>query len=57
MTNLSVNGKIYEVNVSPEMPILWVIRDIVGLTGTKYGCGKGICGSCTVLLDGKAVRS
>jgi len=57
MMNLSVNGKIYEVNVSPEMPILWAIRDIVGLTGTKYGCGKGICGSCTVLLDGKAVRS
>ena len=57
MVSLKVNGKEYSVEVSPDMPILWVLRDILGLTGTKFGCGLGVCGSCTVLLDGKAIRS
>ena len=57
MIEISVNGKIYEIDVDPEMPILWAIRDIIGLTGTKYGCGTGICGSCSVLLNGSSVRS
>ena len=55
MAKLSINGKTYEINVSDEMPLLWLIRDIIGLTGTKYGCG--LCGSCTVLLDGSPIRS
>lgn len=54
---LKVNGKMYEVNVSPDTPLLWVIRERLRLTGTKFGCGKGICGSCTVLIDGNPVRS
>ena len=57
MVHLSVNGKNYEIDVAPEMPILWAIRDIIGLTGTKYGCGTGICGSCSTLLDGRSIRS
>lgn len=57
MIELSVNGKNYEIDVTPEMPILWAIRDIIGLTGTKYGCGTGICGSCSVLLDDSSIRS
>ncbi len=57
MINISVNGKDYSVDVSSDMPILWVLRDVLGLTGTKFGCGLGVCGSCTVLLDGKAIRS
>lgn len=57
MVSFKVNGKEYSVDVSPDMPILWVLRDIVGLTGTKFGCGLGVCGSCTVLIDGKAIRS
>ena len=57
MVHLSVNGKNYEIDVAPEMPILWAIRDIIGLTGTKYGCGTGICGSCSILLDGSSIRS
>ena len=57
MINITVNGKDYSVDVSSEMPILWVLRDVLGLTGTKFGCGLGVCGSCTVLLDGKAIRS
>jgi isoquinoline 1-oxidoreductase alpha subunit len=57
MINLKVNGKDYSVDVSSDMPILWVLRDVLGLTGTKFGCGLGVCGSCTVLLDGKAIRS
>ena len=57
MIEVSVNGKKYEIDVSPEMPILWAIRDIIGLTGTKYGCGTGICGSCSILLNGSSVRS
>jgi isoquinoline 1-oxidoreductase alpha subunit len=52
-----VNGKEHTLDVDPEMPLLWVLRDIVGLTGTKYGCGEALCGTCTVHLDGHAVRS
>jgi len=54
---LNVNGKSYEVDVEPDTPLLWVIREQVGLTGTKYGCGVAQCGACTVHLDGAAVRS
>jgi aerobic-type carbon monoxide dehydrogenase small subunit (CoxS/CutS family) len=54
---LSVNGRQYRVVAPPEQPLLWVLRDRLQLTGTKYGCGEGQCGACTVLLDGKAVRS
>jgi len=54
---LLINGKSQDVDVEPETPLLWVLRDTVGLTGTKYGCGMGLCGACTVHLDGKAVRS
>jgi isoquinoline 1-oxidoreductase alpha subunit len=54
---LTVNGKRRKVDVSPETPLLWVLRDTLGLTGTKYGCGQGLCGSCTGLRDGKAIRS
>jgi len=57
MARLTVNGKAVEVNVSPSTPLLWVIREQVGLTGTKYGCGIAQCGACTVHLDGTAVRS
>jgi isoquinoline 1-oxidoreductase alpha subunit len=54
---LRVNGAEHTVEVDPEMPILWVVRDLLGLTGTKYGCGEALCGACTVHLDGHAVRS
>ena len=57
MTKLNVNGKTVEVDVDPETPLLWVLRDSLGLTGTKFGCGQGECGACTVLVDGRAVRS
>jgi isoquinoline 1-oxidoreductase alpha subunit len=58
MISLTVNGVVHEVNVSsPEMPLLWVLRDVIGLTGTKYGCGIEVCGACTVLMNGEAVRS
>jgi aerobic-type carbon monoxide dehydrogenase small subunit (CoxS/CutS family) len=52
-----LNGKAQLVDVAPEMPLLWVVREVVGLTGTKYGCGMAQCGACTVHLDGTAVRS
>jgi isoquinoline 1-oxidoreductase subunit alpha len=54
---LDINGTVREVEVPGEMPLLWVLRDELGLVGTKYGCGKGYCGACTVHLDGAAVRS
>lgn len=54
---LTVNGKSYTVNVPEDMPILWVIRDKLGLMGTKFGCGAAQCGACTVHLDGQAIRS
>lgn len=54
---LNVNGTTYEVDAEPETPLLWVLRDIIGLTGTKFGCGIAQCGACTVHLDGEAVRS
>lgn len=54
---LTVNGVIRTVDVDPDTPLLWVLRDTLALTGTKFGCGKGLCGSCTVHLDGEAVRS
>jgi aerobic-type carbon monoxide dehydrogenase small subunit (CoxS/CutS family) len=57
MISLTVNGKPYNVDVAPDMPLLWVIRDVIGLTGTKFGCGLSQCGACTVHLDGTAVRS
>ena len=52
-----VNGIEHELDVDPEMPLLWALRDVLGLTGTKYGCGQALCGACTVHLDGQAVRS
>ncbi len=54
---LKINGAIYKTKALPTMPLLWVLRDRIGLTGTKYGCGISQCGACTVLIDGKAVRS
>jgi isoquinoline 1-oxidoreductase subunit alpha len=57
MTTLNVNGKDVNVDVEPDMPLLWVLRDELGLTGTKYGCGISQCGACTVLADGQPVRS
>ncbi len=54
---LRVNGTEHTLDVDPEMPLLWALRDLLGLTGTKYGCGEALCGSCTVHLDGHAVRS
>jgi isoquinoline 1-oxidoreductase alpha subunit len=57
MPSLRVNGKTYNLRVANEMPLLWALRDIVGLTGTKFGCGIGACGACTVHLNGTAVRS
>ena len=53
----TVNGRQHDVDVSPDMPLLWVLRDRIGLTGTKFGCGLGQCGACTVHVDGTAVRS
>jgi aerobic-type carbon monoxide dehydrogenase small subunit (CoxS/CutS family) len=52
-----VNGKEHALDVDPRTPLLWVLRDALGLTGTKFGCGAGLCGACTVHIDGKAVRS
>lgn len=55
--NLTVNERVYSAEVSPDTPLLWVLRDHLGLTGTKFGCGKALCGSCTVHLNGKPIRS
>ncbi len=57
MITLNINQKTYQVDADPNMPLLWAIRDIIGLTGTKYGCGVAQCGACTVHLNGEAVRS
>jgi isoquinoline 1-oxidoreductase subunit alpha len=57
MIDVSVNGKTHRVDVDPDTPLLWVIRESIGLPGTKYGCGMALCGACTVHLDGAAVRS
>jgi isoquinoline 1-oxidoreductase subunit alpha len=57
MARLNVNGKVYDVDVAPDTPLLWAIRENVGLTGTKYGCGIAQCGACTVHIDGVATRS
>ena len=57
MISLTVNGKSHNVDVPPDMPLLWVIRDTLGLTGTKFGCGLSQCGACTVHLEGNAIRS
>ncbi len=57
MIRLSINGRTHEVDVEPDTPLLWVIREQIGLTGTKYGCGVAMCGACTVHVDGEAVRS
>jgi len=57
MITLNINQKNYTIDADPEMPLLWALRDIIGLVGTKYGCGVAQCGACTVHLDGEAVRS
>jgi isoquinoline 1-oxidoreductase alpha subunit len=57
MISLSINGRTTRVRAAPDTPLLWVLRDEVGLTGTKFGCGAGLCGACTVHLNGQAVRS
>jgi len=57
MARLTVNGKLYTLDIEPKMPLLWALRNEIGLTGTKYGCGIAQCGACTVLVDGNAVRS
>jgi len=57
MVTLSINGKSYDIDVEPDTPLLWVLRDAIGLTGTKYGCGIAQCGACTVHIDGTATRS
>jgi isoquinoline 1-oxidoreductase subunit alpha len=57
MIHLTINQQLYTVDADPEMPLLWVLRDVLGLTGTKYGCGIAQCGACTVHVEGRAVRS
>ena len=57
MANLDINGKKYDVDVEPDMPLLWVLRDELGLTGSKYGCGIALCGACTVHIDGEPTRA
>jgi isoquinoline 1-oxidoreductase alpha subunit len=57
MTQLIVNGEAHEIDVEDDMPLLWALRDVLNLTGTKYGCGVAACGACTVLVDGQATRS
>jgi isoquinoline 1-oxidoreductase alpha subunit len=57
MARVTLNGRTSEISADGDMPLLWAIRDIVGLTGTKYGCGQALCGACTVLIDGAPARS
>jgi len=57
MIILSINGRRFELDIEPETPMLWVLRDEIGFTGTKFGCGAGLCGACTIHVDGAAVRS
>ena len=57
MIRVNINGKTEELDVDPQMPLLWALRDVAGLTGTKFGCGQAQCGACTVHVDGSAVRS
>jgi isoquinoline 1-oxidoreductase subunit alpha len=57
MIALTINGQRREVDVPPDMPLLWVLRDVLGMTGTKFGCGMALCGACTVHLDGAPIRS
>jgi len=57
MARLTINNEVREIDIDPAMPLLWALRDHVGLTGTKYGCGAALCGACTVHLDGEPVRS
>ena len=57
MAELTVNGETHQVDVPNDMPLLWVVRDLLGLTGTRFGCGMTLCGACTVHLDGQAIRS
>lgn len=55
--DITINGVTHQVDVEPDTPLLWVLRDTLGMTGTKYGCGQALCGACTVLVDGEATRS
>lgn len=57
MIHINVNGQTHPVDVEPDTPLLWVLRDTLGMTGTKYGCGIAQCGACTVMIDGQATRS
>ncbi|WP_066218985.1 (2Fe-2S)-binding protein [Formosa haliotis] len=57
MITLHINGTTHKIDAEPDMPLLWALRDLLGFTGTKYGCGKGLCGACMVLMDGQAVNS
>ena len=57
MTTFRINGQSHQVDVPVDMPLLWVLRDVVGLTGTKFGCGMALCGACTIHLDGQPIRS
>jgi isoquinoline 1-oxidoreductase alpha subunit len=57
MTHFTLNGTTVQLDAEPDMPLLWAIRDLLGLTGTKYGCGQGLCGACTVHIEGQAMRS
>jgi len=57
IVKLTINRKEYEIDADPDMPLLWAVRDLIGLKGTKFGCGAGLCGACTVHLDGQPIRS
>jgi isoquinoline 1-oxidoreductase alpha subunit len=57
MVSLAINGRKFAIDVEPDMPLLWALRDELGMVGTKFGCGAGLCGACTVLIDGEATRS